>query len=227
VSPESRALSVFWNHKRFWTLQIVGIAMWLALAIAWFWLPDSRAWGVALSLLHGIVVIAGGLWLIGTALLFYRRAHGGEEAQLGALGRESLRRIPGLFVWSAALAGAVWVSLRPKAPGWIWMLPLILLLPLAAQVSAEGARGFFRMPWRLRYFPLASVLIAAGACLPLKLIAWHPRPAGLTLQTVSLTARFALAYLLAVSAWLALASLLARLSPDRPPEPTARGGPAA
>lgn len=60
-------------------------------------------------------------------------------------------------------------------------------------------------------------LVAVGAYLPHLLIGWHPRVAGLTMQTASLAIRFGLAYLLAVSAWLVLASLVARLVPATAP----------
>src|SRR5207249_2590938 len=112
VSPEKQALAVFWSHKRFWALQTVGIAAWTALALAWFWLPDSRVWGVALAALQGLAVIFGGLWLIGTALVFYRKAHAGNDLNLGAICQESLRRIPALLAWATILALALWALLK-------------------------------------------------------------------------------------------------------------------
>jgi hypothetical protein len=189
VSPEQQALSVFWSHKRFWLLQTLAIAAWMALALAWFWLPDSRVWGVVLSALLGVVVIGGGLWLIGAALVYYRNP--------GPIWRESLRRIPALFVWIALFALAIWASL--KAPGWTWMLPAILLLQLALPLKSQG---------RARFLLDTALLVGAGVYLPYKLIGWHPQLSGLAMQTASLAVRFLLAYLLAVGAWLILASLI-------------------
>jgi hypothetical protein len=177
VSPEQQALAVFWSHKR-------------------FWLPDSRVWGVALSALLGAVVIGGGLWLIGAALLYYQNP--------GPIWRESLRRIPALLAWMAVFALAIWGSLKLKAPAWLWILPAILLLQLALPMKSPG---------RARFFLDTALLAAAGVYLPYKLIGWHPQLSGLAMQTASLAVRFAVAYLLAVSAWLILASLLARLGP--------------
>ena len=57
-------------------------------------------------------------------------------------------------------------------------------------------------------------MATVGAYLPYKLIGWHPRVAGLTMQTASLAVRFGVAYVLAVSAVLILASLVARLGTD-------------
>ena len=85
----------------------------------------------------------------------------------------------------------------------------MLLLPLAARISAEGLRGMFRMVWRARYFAWFVLLAAVGAYLPYVLIEWHPGVAGFALQTVSLGVRFLVAYVLAVTAWLTMASLLA------------------
>jgi len=213
VSPEKQAVAVFWSHKQFWLFQSVAIAAWTALALSWFWLPDSRVWGIAMSALLGIVVIVGASWLIGTALMFYSRAHAGADLGLRSIYRGALRRVPALLVWMAVFALAIWASLRPKAPAWIWIIPVILLLPLAAQITTKGLRGLFRMVWRVRYFPAALALAAAGAYVPYKLIGWHPQFPGLAMQTASLAVRFAVAYMLAVGAWLILASLAARLSP--------------
>jgi len=200
VSPEKQALAVFWSHKRFWLLQTLAIAAWTALALAWFWLPDSRVWGVALSALQGVVVIAGGLWLIGTTLVFYQRAHAGEDPSLGQISREGLRRVPALAVWIAVFALVIWGS-----PAWRRMLVAILLLQMAVPGRALGPRA--------KLFLDTTVLACAGVYLPYKLIAWHPQLAGLAMQTASLAVRIAAAYLLAVGAWLILASLIANSRP--------------
>lgn len=140
MSPEKEAVAVFWSHKRFWIVQMLAIAAWAALALSWFWLPDSRVLGVVMSAVLGVAVITGGLWLIGAALLYYQNP--------GPIWLESLRRVPALALWGAVLAAAIWGTMRLKAPAWIWMVPAVLLLPLAAQVAAEGLRGLFRMVWR-------------------------------------------------------------------------------
>ncbi len=212
MSPEKQALAVFWSHKWFLLLEALVCAAWTALALSWFWLPDSHVWGVALAVVQGLVLIVAGLWLMAMTLLFYRKAHAGTDLSLRAICREGLHRVPALLAWALVFALALWLSVRLKAPVWIWIIPAILLLPLAAQVAAGGFRGLSRMGWRARYFPDAAILAAAGAYLPYKLIGWHPLLHGLTLQTTSLAFRFAIAYLLAMFAWLILASLLGRLA---------------
>jgi len=205
VIPEKQALAVFWSHKRFLLLEALAGAAWTALALSWFWLPDSHVWGVALAAVEGVVLIVAGLWLMAATLLFYRRAHAGKDVTLAPIWRESLRRVPALVAWAFVVALTQWVSLRWKAPLWIWLMPAIMLLPLVAQ-----------SPWRVRYFPDAAILVVAGLYLPYKLIAWHPQLQGLALQTTSVAVRFALAYLIAVICWLMLASLVGQLATGPP-----------
>jgi hypothetical protein len=212
VSPEKQALAVFWSHKQFLLLEALVCAAWTSLALSWFWLPDSHVWGVALAAVEGLVLIVAGLWLMAMTLLFYRKAHSGQDVRLWPICQEGLHRIPALLAWALVFTLALWLSLRLKAPVWIWFIPAILLIPPAAQLAAGGFRGLARMTWSARYFPDAAILAAAGAYLPYKLIGWHPQLHGLALQTTSLAVRFASAYLLAVIAWLMLASLLGRLA---------------
>ena len=210
--PEKQALAVFWSHKQFLLLEALVCAAWTALALSWFWLPDSHVWGVALAAVEGVALIVAGLWLMAMTLLFYWKAHAGTDLSLRPICRESLHRVPALLAWALVFALALWLSLRLKAPVWIWIIPAILLIPPAAQLAAGGFRGLARMTWSARYFPDAAILAVAGAYLPYKLIGWHPQLHGLALQTTSLAARLAIAYLLAVIAWLILASLLGRLA---------------
>ena len=67
---------------------------------------------------------------------------------------------------------------------------------------------------RPRLYPSLLLLALIGSYIPYKLIGWHPQLPGFTLQTASLIIRFTTAYLLAVSAWLILASLMGRLGTD-------------
>ena len=201
--PEKQALAVFWSHKWFLLLEALVCAAWTALALSWFWLPDSHVWGVALAAVEGVVLIVAGLWLMAATLLFYRWAHAGKDVRLAAIWRESLRRVPALLAWALVVVLAQWVSMRWKAPLWIWTILAIVLLPLADIIVDVSGLG--------RYFLDAAILAFAGVYLPYKLIGWHPQLHGLALQTTSLTVRFAIAYLLAMFAWLILASLLGRL----------------
>jgi hypothetical protein len=157
VSPEKKALSVIWSHKGFFLLHALADAVWIALALSWFWLPDSKVWGLALAVVEALFLILAAMWLIARALSFYRRAHASEDL--------ALRQTPWLLVRATPV-----LILRP------WSLPIAVLL---------------------------------GIYLPYKLIGWHPLVAGLSMQTTSLAIRFLVAFLMVVTSWLMLASLLA------------------
>ena len=157
MSPEKQALSIFWSHKGFFLLHAFADAVWIALALSWFWLPDSKVWGLALAAVEALLLILAALWLIGKALLFYRRAHASEAL--------ALRQTPWLLIRATPV-----LILRP------WSLPVVALF---------------------------------GIYLPYKLVGWHPQLAGLQMQTTSLAIRFLVAFLMVVTSWLMLASLLA------------------
>jgi hypothetical protein len=99
---------------------------------------------------------------------------------------------------------------------WVWA-PL-RLLPLAVEVSVNGFGGFGsasraaarRLFRRGRYWLDYLALLALGLWLPTVLIDWIPQVESLWAQAASLLLRFLAAYLLLVTAWLLLASLLAR-----------------
>ncbi len=109
-----------------------------------------------------------------------------------------------------------------RVAGWI-LLPLFLL-PLASVVADEGRRGLGRRGWRLawracrrfRYWLNYFAVFLLGVYLPLWLINWVPSLEGLFSQSASLLVRFSLAYLLMVSSWLWLASLVGRLTGPSP-----------
>jgi hypothetical protein len=128
-----------------------------------------------------------------------------------------------------SLLFAVWTA---AALSWFWLPDSSvsgLALSAALGISVLIGGAWLKRRSVLFYGPSASVsrallrprlyadlalLAALGAYLPYKLIGWHPRLAGLAMQTASLAMRFMAAYLLAVSAWLILASLVARLGAD-------------
>jgi hypothetical protein len=217
VSPEKRALAVVWRHKAFFAAQALAVALWAAVAMSWFWLPDSKTWGIAMSALQVWPVILGAAWLIATTFVFYRRAYAGEDVRLAAVYREGLRRSPALLAWAAILVLALWLTLRPSAPRWIWIVVPMLLLPLGARMAAEGLRGLFRNVWRVRYFLQFALLVVIGVLLPYGLMRWHPSLPGVALQTASLAARLLAAYLLAMVSWLIMASLLAEVPAESSP----------
>ena len=155
-----------------------------------------------------LIVFAGLLWLVGLV-----------EDQL----------------WNWAATTASWLTLKLQKPfkpekvfeyydniAWAvrWLLVPLALLTLAAQASLSGFSGFgrsgLRSAWHsfrsLRYWAAYVALFLAGHYLPHRLVWWVPGVEGLGAQAASAAARILPAYLLAVTAWLLLLSLLAWLA---------------
>lgn len=128
------AWALFWANKRFWAFYSLAALGWTMLALSWFWLPDSSVLGVVWSVIQALIVIAGAVWLIRRALVFYGKPR---------------------FNWVA-------------------------------------------LPW-----------ILVGITVPYALIRFPPPLTGFALQTASMVIRFGVAFVVAVSAWLLLASALA------------------
>jgi hypothetical protein len=112
-----------------------------------------------------------------------------------------------------------------------WIVLSVLLLPFASLVADRGFRGFIalrtwarmlknRLVWGI--LVLGSIL---GVVCPSALISWTPKST-LTMETISLVLRLLVAYLLALTAWLMVCSMLsqARLKAEAPPaeEPAAK-----
>jgi len=99
------------------------------------------------------------------------------------------------------------------AADWLLLLVMALLaaiwLPVASTVSALGLKAS-RMVRSLRILRRASywlwfvLLILVGGYLPYRLVWWIPELSDLRKQAWSMGVRFAVAYLLLISAWVAL-----------------------
>ncbi len=91
----------------------------------------------------------------------------------------------------------------------IWILLPILWLPIASTAAAVGLKAtrmarslcVLKRPVFWLWF---GILMLAGAYLPYKLIWWIPDVSTITKQAWSAGLRFALAYLLLISAWVSL-----------------------
>jgi len=105
----------------------------------------------------------------------------------------------------------------------IWLLPFIWL-PVASSVAAAGLKPA-RMSRSLRllrrpvYWLWVVVLLLIGAYLPYKLAWWIPDLATLSRQAWSAGFRLALAYLLLISAWVALLLVVGERVEREDPEP--------
>ena len=100
-----------------------------------------------------------------------------------------------------------------------WVVTLAIWLPPAAQLAARGFRGFGREGFRawgrslgsLQYWLLTIICALLGVWLPTLLTDWMPKEGTpLNVEMTSMIGRFALAYVLALCAWMLLASTVGR-----------------
>jgi hypothetical protein len=159
-----------------------------AAGLAWVWLslPEGQVWQLGLSafLALGIVVAVAALIA-------------------GALGRwrALFRVLPWLVIASGLSAALLWRAAPPAVAAIPW------LLALPAFYQAVGGPSYREL---LSRFPTyAGIVVWAGLALavPAKLIYWIPDVGpSFEAQAVSAAARFVLAALLFILAWLSLGS---------------------
>ncbi|HKD83929.1 MAG TPA: hypothetical protein VKB58_04195 [Terriglobales bacterium] len=103
------------------------------------------------------------------------------------------------------------------------VLPIIWL-PVASTVAAAGLKPgrmsrSLRLLRRPAYWLWYIVLLVIGAYIPYKLIRWIPGLSTLSKQAWSAGVRFALAYLLLISAWVSLLLVVGSRAEKEDPEP--------
>ena len=200
--------------RRALAIQACGYLVLLALVYGWLGIADRSTWQVVLSGLLGLAIVLGAVWLIASAL---------------AAEPLSLRRLPRFLIWIAAAAAViaccVWLAgyrprvgfsvashltlwfRRPVKPQTMGTLYVGLLwIAGAAGVLALLPRAVKARP-TLRYWLSSALLVLAGIWLPGLLIGWVPKFQSFGAQTSSMILRFALAYTIALAAWLAIAAL--------------------
>ena len=110
--------------------------------------------------------------------------------------------------------------------GMAMALLIAIWLPVASTVAAAGLKPTpmvrsWRLLKRVSYWLWFCVLAFAGVYLPYKLVCWIPSLDTLKQQAWSAGARFALAYVLLVSAWVALLLVIGDRLSQLDPEPIA------
>ncbi len=186
------------------SLWLVTLGGWLvagALALGWFWIPDSSAAGVVWS---GVQFLAAAAWLLllPAATLYYLAGAqaGGEISWREALARAA-KQAPRLLLWGALAAALAWYA-GARAPAWVAApLTLGIVLPSLALVTLPG-------PLRERgvRFVQAMVLGIPAALAAWALWSWRPAVTGLGWEIASLLLRAGLAYVIAAAGWLMAAA---------------------
>ena len=89
-----------------------------------------------------------------------------------------------------------------------WVILPVLLLPMLSAVAGSGWRGFRSVGTLARkwiYWIEAPLLLLCAFWVPLKILGWIPEVGGFGMEVASLAVRAAVAYLLFIAGWLALA----------------------
>jgi hypothetical protein len=195
--------------RRLWLIEFVGNALLIALFYWWLGIRDSRASQIALSFAVGAVLIAGAVWL--HSLTFHKKPlRFAALALIFLLACWGLSSIP---VAKAALWAASTLTFRSRKPvnpdtvrsvlsGIVWFIqwivvPIVLLRKYKSPIF-----------W-LQY--IAVVLIAF--VIPGRLIDWTPKLTSTAAQFTSFTLRFAFAYCLAITGFVAFSRFTSAGSP--------------
>ncbi len=106
----------------------------------------------------------------------------------------------------------------------VWLVIPSVWLPIASTVAAAGFRlkrmmRALRVLRRPTYWLWFCALILAGAYVPYKLVGWVPEFSDLRKQAWSMGLRFFLAYVILVSAWVALLLVVGTRVEKEDPEP--------
>ena len=199
--------------------------------LAWTWLgiAESSAAALAGSLVLGVVIILALSWLLATAfdgdlrvrsswvrsLLFVAVALAAVGATLWLAGYR-----PAVTDWLAAKLSSAGRAQNPRRfdafyIGGLWLafgLVVAMLLPSHYLRTTRVLRNW-------RYWLACLALVVAGGYLPWKLATWVPAAKTLATQAASMGVRFAIAYLISVTALLVFASIVRRLAIPREPTP--------
>ncbi|MFN0169697.1 MAG: hypothetical protein ACKV22_25010 [Bryobacteraceae bacterium] len=197
------------THRSVWWVNLAGGLVAVALALGWFWIPDSSAALVIWSGLQGAAALLAVLLLIGATISYLRQAEATGTPGWREAFAEALRKLPRLVLWAAGVGLIGWL-LVGRIPAWLfWPLAAAVFVPAAAVlVSGSSASALFRKaPW-------AVVAGAAGTLIPWMLFVWRPAVPGLAGQAVSLALRLGIGYVIATAAWVWLASLAVEPKPE-------------
>jgi hypothetical protein len=199
---EARASTLAWSA--FVAVAIVCLACW-AYASALIYFGQTRhcavdSWLTALRNLFPLAIAAVAVAVIYYLLARWAAYSPGPASQLASWLTLKLRKP----VKPAAVLRYFNVVL------WVvrWVIVPVLLLPMLSAIASHGWRGFSGVGALARkwlYWIEAPLLLLCTLALPLKLLGWVPQFSGFGVETLSFFLRAATAYLLFVTAWLALA----------------------
>jgi hypothetical protein len=244
LAVERQALGEVWRRKKLLALHLGGNAILLGGAYGWLWIAEATVVEVVWSGLLALGIVFAAVWLHGVALAAF---HGESALPLGATLRRVHRLLPWALLAAAVACAGAWLGqfegrvtawlasvftlwlrtpVSPRQVAWVYpallrgccLVALLCLAPLASQAAGGGRlRQALGVMGRPRYWITCAVLVFAGLYVPGRLVGWVVEWESLAARLASVAVRFAVAYALAVTAWLALAAAIARLA-ARPAE---------
>ena len=219
--------------KRLWLIQAAGNALLFWCAFAWLGIRDSRDWQLAETAVLGLLILASWLWLQdGTFVYCGDRSQGLWTAFRKSLKTLAIfSAVVIVFVvlcWAlgkldepltkAGERTASWLTFHLRKPikpaTWVrsylavlwgvrWIVLPALVLPVAAGAACNGLRGMGRRGRKVFWLEYLIALIA-GLYVPSVLMGWVPKLTGTATQVISFGLRFGFAYVLVITAWLAM-----------------------
>ncbi len=200
---------------RFWIAQLLGYPVLVCLVWLWLGIPEQSVPQLIGSVLLGIAIVFGLAGLLASA---FKARFSRMLAFVVLVGV-----VVGIVYWLSGYSGAAgaWLAAkvsywrrRPSNPnawtsryGWmLWTVCAVALFGVFAWLA--GGR---MLPRRWTYWLMCVGLVIAASWLPWKLLWWVPKFDTITAQTVSLTLRFGIAYLLWLGSLLLFAAGVRRL----------------
>jgi hypothetical protein len=220
--------------KRLWLMQATGNALLFWCVFTWLGIRDSRPAQLMETAILGLLILIPWLWLQDGAFVYcgdrsqglwgaYRRgaktlvifsaiviafvllfwALGRLEGPLATGGQRTaswltfhLRKPVKPASWARGYVALLW-CVR-------WIVLPVVMLPIAAGAAMDGTRGIWRRAGRVFWVEYVIALVA-GFYVPSLLIHWVPRLTGTSAQVASFVLRIGIAYVLMITAWLAVA----------------------
>jgi hypothetical protein len=187
---------------------LVGLALWLECAtLAFFAEPATDVRGAFRSSARRVPAFA--TWF--ALFIVIQRALHGIRTGVPVAGVRAAQVIP--VGPRPAMSALDWVVVILE-----WVIVPAVLLPVAGEIARGGFAGWTPHAMRRELGKLRSgfywiayfVAVLVGAYLPSKLITWVPAPSSLVREAWSLVWRITVAYILAISTWVAFAWVLGR-----------------
>jgi hypothetical protein len=220
--------------KRLWLIQALGNALLFWCAFAWLGIRDSKTSQLVETAVFGVLILLPWLWLQDGSMVYCgdrsRGLWGAFRAGVKTLAVfAAVVAAFALLFWAlgklegpletAGQRTASWLTFHLRKPikpaTWIraytavlwgvrWIVLPVLMLPIVSGAAREGVRGLRRRRGKVFWLQYL-IALGIGLYVPEVLIHWVPKLTGTGAQMASFGMRFGVAYVLLITAWLAIA----------------------